>query len=134
MEYQKIINLLGNISNKVRRFVTKKWVEIYDKSGRTNNTNKEIRFKKPMLRSDLSDYNEVYIVVTGKITVTNPNNNEYDKKLALKNNAPFFSCISKINSKLIDNAEDLDIVMPMYNLLEYSKNNRKNNMVFVSLL
>ena len=78
-----------------------------------------------MLRSDLRDYNEAHIVVTGKITVTNPNNNAYDKKLALKNNAPFFSCISKINGTLIDNAEDLDIVMPMYNLLEYSKNYRK---------
>ena len=57
--------------------------------------------------------------------VTNPNKNAYDKKLALRNNASFLSCISKINNTLIDNAEDLDIVMPMYNLLEYSKNYRK---------
>ena len=71
MEYQEVINLLGNISDKVRRFVTKKWVEIYDQSGGTCNTNKEIRFKTSMLRSDLCDYNEAYIVVTGKITVTN---------------------------------------------------------------
>ena len=54
----------------------------------------------------------------GKITVTNPNKNAYDKKLTLKNNAPFISCISKINGELIENAEDLDIVMPMHNLLE----------------
>ena len=78
-----------------------------------------------MLRSDLCDYSDAYILVKGKITVTNPNNNAYDKKLALKNNAPFISCISKINGELIENAEDLDIVMPMYNLLEYSKNYRK---------
>ena len=78
-----------------------------------------------MLRSDLCDFNEAYIVVTGKITVTNPNNNVYDKKLALKNNAPFFSCVLKINNTLTENAEDLDAVMPMYNLLEYSKNYRK---------
>ena len=78
-----------------------------------------------MLRSDLCDYSDAYIVVKGKVTVTNPNNNAYDKKLALKNNAPFLSCISKINNTLNDNAEDLDIVMPMYNLLEYSKNYRK---------
>ena len=71
MEYQEVINLSGNISDKVRRFVTKKWVEIYDQSGGTCNTNKEIRFKTSMLRSDLCDYNEAYIVVTGKITVTN---------------------------------------------------------------
>ena len=78
-----------------------------------------------MLKSDLCDFNEAYIIVTGKITVTNPNNNAYDKKLALKSNAPFFSCISKINNTLIDNAEDLRIVMPLYNLLEYSQNYRK---------
>ena len=79
-----------------------------------------------MLRSDLCDYAEAYILVKGKITVTNPNNNGYDKKLAFKNNAPFISCISKINGESVENAEDLDIVMPMYNLLEYSKNYRKN--------
>ena len=60
-----------------------------------------------------------------KIIVTNPDNDAYDKKLALKNNTPFTSCISKITNTLIDNAEDLDIVMPMYNLLEYSKNYKK---------
>ena len=59
------------------------------------------------------------------MSVTNPNNNAYDKKLAFKNNAPFISCISKINSTLIDNAEGLDIAMPMYNLIEYSKNSSK---------
>ena len=78
-----------------------------------------------MLRSDLCDFSDAYIAIKGKTTVTNPDNNAYDKKLALKNNAPFLSCISKINNTLIDNAEDLDIVMPMYNLLEYSKNYRK---------
>ena len=62
----------------------------------------------------------MHIVVKGKITVTDPNNDATDKKLALKNNAPFTSCISKINNPLIDNAEDLNVVMHMYNLLEYS--------------
>ena len=57
----------------------------------------------------------------GTISVTRPNNYAYGKKLAIKNNAPFNSCITKINNTLIDNAEDLDIVMPMYNLIEYSK-------------
>ena len=61
--------------------------------------------------------------VKGKITVTNPNDNtNFNKELTLKNNAPFISCISKINGELVENAEDLDIVMPMYNLLEYSDN------------
>ena len=78
-----------------------------------------------MLRSILCDYSDAYIIVTGKIAVTNPNNDVYDKKLALKNNAPFTSCISKINNTLIDNTEDLDIVIPMYNSIEYGKSYRK---------
>ena len=78
-----------------------------------------------MLRSDLCDFSNAYIVVKGTITVTNLINGAYDKKLAFKNNAPFVSCISKINNILIDNAEDLDIVMLMYNLTEYSKNYSK---------
>ena len=83
------------------------------------------RFRTSMLGSDLCDYSDIYIVVKGKIIVTNPDNDAYDKKLAFKNNAPFVSCISKINNTVIDNVEDLDIVMPMYNLSEYSKNYRK---------
>ena len=78
-----------------------------------------------MLKSNLCDFSDAYILVKGRITVTDPNDANYDKKLAFKNNAPFTSCISKINNTLFDNAEDLDIVMPMYNLLEYSKNYRK---------
>ena len=78
-----------------------------------------------MLRSDLCDFSDAYIVLKGTITVINPDNNAYDNELAFKNNAAFVSCISKINNTLIDNAEDLDIVMPMYNLLEYSKNYSK---------
>ena len=75
-----------------------------------------------MLRSDLCDFSDAYIAVKGKITITDPNNDAYEKKLAFKNNVLFVSCISKINNTLTDNAEDLDIVMPIYNLLEYSKN------------
>ena len=81
-----------------------------------------------MLRSDLCDYADAYILVNGTITVTSQNNVIRDKKnrpLILKNNAPFISCITRINGELIEDADDLDIVMPMYNLLEYSKNYRK---------
>ena len=81
-----------------------------------------------MLRSDLCDYADAYILVNGTITVTLQNNVVRDKKnrpLILKNNAPFISCITRINGKLIEDADDLDIVMPMHNLLEYSKNYRK---------
>ena len=85
-----------------------------------------------MLRSDLCDYSDTYIVVKGDITVsaTYGANNTRDKKnrpLAFKINAPFISCISKINDVLIENAEDLEIVMPMHNLLEYSKNYSKTS-------
>ena len=78
-----------------------------------------------MLQSHLCNYSDVYIVVKGTITVTDPNNNKYDKKRAFKNNAPFISCIPKINNVLIDKAEDLDIVMSMYNLIKHGQNYSK---------
>ena len=124
MKCQKITNLLGNTSDKVHRFITKKWIEVHDKSGTAEDRykpRKQIRFKTSTLRSDLCDYSDAYIVLKGKIIAATPDNDAYDKKLALKNNAPFISCILKINNTLIDNAEDLDIVLPMYNLTEYSK-------------
>ena len=83
-----------------------------------------------MLRSDLCDYADAYILVNGTITVTaaagaNNIRDKKNRKLILKNNAPFVSCITRINGELIEDADYLDIVMPMYNLLEYSKNYRK---------
>ena len=72
-----------------------------------------------MLTSDLCDYIVAYIVDKGTITVEGANNRDRkNRSLAFKNNAPFISCISKVNNVLIDNAEDLDIVMPMYNLTD----------------
>ena len=78
-----------------------------------------------MLRSDLCNFNDAYIVVKGIIAVTEPDNAKRNKEVAFKNNVPFINCISKINDVKIDNAKDLDVVMPMYNLLEYSKSYRK---------
>ena len=78
-----------------------------------------------MLRSNLCDFSDVYIVVKATITVTDLDNAKRNKSVAFKNNAPFINCISKINGVQIDNAEDLDVVMPMYNLIEYSKDYRK---------
>ena len=76
-----------------------------------------------MLRSDLYDQSNACIILKGTVTVEGTNDaNKRNKKLTFKNNAPFRSCISKINNTLIDNAEDLDIVMPTYNLLEYNDN------------
>ena len=120
--------MLGTTLDEVAGFITKNWVDVHDQSGNAddrNKPNKQIRFKTSVLRSDLCDYSDAYIVVKGTITVTRPNSVLYDKKLAFTNKAPFTSCISKINNTLIDNSEDLDVVMPMYNLLEYSKYYRK---------
>ena len=76
-----------------------------------------------MLRSDLCDHSDAYIAVKGRITVAvNTLNNRANKKVAFKNNVPFKSCMLKINNTFIDNTEDLHIVMPMYNFLEYSDN------------
>ena len=135
MEYDKINNLLlseDNESEQLSKFVTREYVRVNSLSN-TYNENKSIRFKTPMLRSNLCDYSDVYILVKGTITVTAPGvnnnaNNIRDKRnrpLKLKNDAPFVSCITKINGELIEDTDDLDIVMSMYNLLEYSKNYRK---------
>ena len=131
MEFQKIVNFLGTTSDNknLPRFYTKKWIEVYDQSDGNYNVNKEIRIKTSMPRSDLCDYYHAYIVVKGTITVVRPNNVKRNKATAFKNHAPFINRISKINGVKIDNAEDLDVVMPMYNLLEYSKNYKKQQVV-----
>ena len=131
MEYQKITNLFGTTIDEVSRFITKKWVEVHDQSGSAHDRykpNKQIRFKTSMLRSDLCDFSDAYIVVKGDITLKKTNRRFIDLRnrfLVCKNNAPFTNCISKINNVLTDNAEDLDVVMPMYNLLEYSKSKKR---------
>ena len=87
----------------------------------TYNENKSIRFKTPMLRSNLCDYSDTYILVKGTITVAAPGanndaNNIRDKRnrpLILKNNVPFVSCITRINGELIEDTDDLDIVIPI---------------------
>ena len=135
MEHDKINNLFlseDNESKKLSKFVTIKYVEFSSLSN-TYNENKSIRFKTFMLRSNLCDCSNAYILVKGTVTVTAPevNNNannirdKGNRPLILKNNAPFASCITRINGELIEDADDLDIVIPMYNLLEYSKNYRK---------
>ena len=83
-----------------------------------------------MLQLDLCDFSDACIVVKGTITVTNSDNNVYVKKLPFKNSAPFVSSVSKINNTLLDNVEDVDVVMPMYNSFEYSKNYSKTTSSF----
>ena len=125
MEYDKINNLLDSESKNLSKFVTRNYVKV-NSSSNTYNENKSIRFKTPMLRLDLCDYADAYILVNGTITVAgNQPRDRQNRPLILKNNAPFVSCITRINNELIEDADDLDIVMSMYNLLEYSKNYRK---------
>ena len=128
MGYNKITNLLGKLDmDEIPKLTTIKAIEIFDQSNGTYNKNKDIRLKANQLRKDLCDFNDAYIVVTGKVTVTNPANddNVYNGKVSFKTSAPFFNCTLRINSQLTEDAQDLDIVIPMYNLLYYSKNFRK---------
>ena len=90
----------------------------YDQSEKNYNVNKEIRIKTPMLKSDLCNFSDAYVVARRTIAITNPENAKINKSVAFKNNVPFINCISKINGVQIDNAEDLDVIMPMYNLLK----------------
>ena len=107
------------------RFVTEKWIEVYDQSWGNYNVNKEIIIKTPVLRSYLCDFSDVYLVVKGYIAATDPDDAKRSKSVPFKNNSPFMNWISKINGIQIDNAEHLDVPMPVYNLLEYSKNYKK---------
>ena len=95
MKFQKIINLLDTTSDDkdLSRFVTKKWIEVYDQSGKNHSINKEIRIKAPMLRSDLCDFSDANIIVKGEVTVTNPNDAKRNKAVAFKSNSPFINCI-----------------------------------------
>ena len=131
MEYQKIANLLESTSDNLSKFRTRNWVEINDES-RGNYASSDIRFKTTMLRSNLCDYADSYILVKGTITITGAGDaaaarqaDERNKGVTVKNGAPFIKCISRKNKTDIDNVYDIDIVMPMYNLIKYSDNYSK---------
>ena len=133
MEYQKIANLLDTESNQPSKFRIRNWVEINDDSRGTYTSN-NIKFKTTMLRSNLCDHADAYILVNGTITIPGAGNDdvtkqadERDKGVILKNCAPFTKCISRINNADISNAQDINIVMPMYDLVEYSDNYSKTS-------
>ena len=118
MEYQKIANLLDDASNQPSKFKTKNQVEIKDESRATYNSNSEIKFKTTILKSSLRDYSDAYIHAKGPTTVkntaaTDANANNTNKKVIFENCALFTKCISEINNTNVDDAKDIDVVMPM---------------------
>ena len=129
-----MINLLDNKPNQLSIFITKKWIEIKDQSREVYNVNSDIRFKTTMLKSGLCDYSDAYILAKGRITITGARadaaarqTNERDKRVIFKNFAPFINCKSKISNTEMHNTEDIDILMPMYNLIKYSDNYSKTS-------
>ena len=130
MEYQKITNLSNDASNKPSKFGTRNWVEINDDIKDAYSPNKQIRFKTAMLRSSFCDYSDTYILVKGNMSVNNNAGggaaaNDINKKVIFKNYAPFTNCMRKINNTQIDNAEYIDSVMLVQNLIEYRDNYSK---------
>ena len=125
MEYQKIENLIDDASNQPSIFKPKNWVELKNESRGTYNVNSQIKFKTTMLKSSLCDYSDAHILVKGTITVDNTaaadtDANNANEKIIFKNCAPFTNCMSETNNTQVDHAKNIDIVMPMYNLIEYS--------------
>ena len=116
--------MLDNTSNQLPKFRTKNWVEINDQSRGVYNTNRDIRFKTTILKSSLCDHSDAYILVKGTTTITGAGadtaarqTDERDKAVIFKNCAPFINYKTEINNAEIDNAKDINIVMPMYNLI-----------------
>ena len=118
METQKIINLLNNSENEYPKFATKKWYVIDSESKGNYSPENPIKFLTNSLESSICDYSDAYILVTGNINITTGGNN--NTKVAFKNCSPFRKCRTEINETFIDEANFIDITMPMYILIEYS--------------
>ena len=114
MEHQKILNLVNRANDS--KFVTRKWNIVNDNSKANYGVGSGIIYNTQVLRSNLCDYNDAYILVRGDITITGAAVTE----VAFKNCAPFTKCFTKIDETTIDDAEDLYSVIPMHNLIEYS--------------
>ena len=122
METQKIANLLGNANNQSSKFATRKWYVINNQNstnyGEENEDSTTVKFETKVIKSNLCDYSDAYIFVTENITAT-----DYDAntRVSFKNCAPFTKYIIHINDEH-DNPDNFDIIMRMYNLIEYSNN------------
>ena len=125
MEYQKIINLLDNTPNQPSKFRTRNCVGINNESRGTYNKDNQIRFKTSMLRSSLCDYSNVFILVERTITVAQEAAaayNDANEKVIFNNCVPFTSWINRINNTQVEYAQYVDVVIRIYNLIEYSDN------------
>ena len=123
METQKIVNLLGDANNESSKLATRKWYVINDQNntdyGEGNEDSTTVKFETKVIKSNLCDYSDAYILVTGNITATGGDANT---RVAFKSCAPSTKCITHINNEHVDNVDNLDIVIPMYSLIEYSDN------------
>ena len=119
METQKIVNLLNGSDNENSKFATKKWYIIDSESKGNYLPDNEIKFLTSSLESNLCDYSDAYILITGNNTAT-PNNAA--TQVVFKNCAPFEDCRTEINDTFVDYANFINITIPMYNLMEYSDN------------
>ena len=126
MEYLKINNLLDADSERQPIYLTRKWVEVSDESKGTYRAGSMIKYNTRTTMADLCDYSEAYILVDGTIT-TDAAGAARAGTFAFKNCGPFTECITKINNTQIDHSENLDLTMPMYNMLEYSENYAKTS-------
>ena len=123
METQKITNVLGDVNIESSKFATRKWYVINDQSstdyGNGDENSTTIKFETKVIKPNLCDYSDAYILVTEDITAAGGDANT---KVAFKNCAPFTKCVTHINDEDVDSAENLDVAMAMYNLIEYSDN------------
>ena len=133
LENQKIINLLDHTTNQLCKFRTRNWVEINDESQRKYDSS-SIKLKASVIRPNLCDYSDAYIIVSRTITITGEGDDDAGKRSDKinkgKNCASFTKCISNINNTKIDHAKDIDVLMPMYNLIEYNDSYSKTSGIF----
>ena len=123
METQKIVNLLNDTNSESLKFATRKWYVINDENngeyGEGNENDSSIKFEIKVINPFLCDYSDACVFVTGDIKIADIN---ADTNAVFKNCAQFSRCVTHISDEHVETAENLDIIMRLYNLLEYSDN------------
>ena len=114
--------MLGNTLNQATKFRSKNWIEINDGSHGVYNTGSQIKFKTSMIRPSLCDYSDIYTLVKGTETVPNTRTAAASRNTNIMFKNCDSDCVKEVNNKEIDHPKDIDVVMPMYNLIEHSDN------------